>query len=248
MQNTFRGSLLVSLFFSLSLGLLADPTFTTSTFDSGNEGWQPWATSSVNGITPGNSYLNIAADGEEERGKMVTFNWNAEWTGDYYSAGVTGIELDISNMSDSDVVYLRVALGNRASPQQTGGTWFISQFSIVIPTLSPWSRVLLPVNESDLTIVGNLTGEIGTDSYEETFSDIRNIRILSAAIPLGAIGDEFVGNVGIDNVAMVPEPSTVPMIGIGVGMLLLYKRRRDSEKLPEIHPCAFHVSRTEDPL
>jgi hypothetical protein len=104
------------------------------------------------------------------------------------------------------------------------------------------------VNESDLTIVGNLTGEMGTDSYEETFSDIRNIRILSAAIPLGALGDEFVGNVGIDNVAMVPEPSTMPMIGVGTVMLLLYNRRRKSEELPNIQPCTFHISQERDVL
>jgi hypothetical protein len=232
MKSSFKRSWLLSLFLSVSVCLLADPSFVTSTFDSGSEGWQPWATSDVNGLSPGNSYLNITADGEGVFGKMITFNINPEWTGDYYSAGVNGIWMDIANMSVSDTVYLRIALGNRASPQQTGGTWFISQSSIVIPTLSSWTNVFLPLMESDLTVVGNLSGEMGTDSYADTFSDIQNIRILSAAIPLGAIGDEFVGDVGIDNVALVPEPGVLSMVGAGLITLALCRRRR-SDKVPQ---------------
>ena len=220
----FLSAFLLLLFSSC---LLADPTFVTSTFDDGSEGWQPWTTSSVNGITPGNSYLNIAADGEAEAGKMITFSWETEWTGNYYSAGVTGIRMDISNMSDSDTVFLRVALANRASPQQTGGTWFISQNPIVVPMLSSWTNVFLPLNEGALVVVGNLSGELGTDSYQDTFSDIRNIRILSAAVPLGAIGDEFVGNVGVDNVALVPEPTTLPLVGLG-SLIVFYGCRRNA--------------------
>jgi len=231
MQNTIRLALLTVWFLSQSSNLLADPTFIPSTFAGGNEGWQPWATSNANGMSPGDRYLNIAADGEGEKGKMISFNMNPEWTGDYFSSGVTGVQLDISNMSDSDTVFLRVVVGNRASPQQTGGTWFISQTAVTIPVLSSWTRVFLPLAEPDLTVVGNLTGEMGADSYADTFSDIRAIRILSAAIPLGAIGDEFVGDVGIDNVVLVPEPTAVSMIGVGfVTIVLCRKRRRSAEE------------------
>lgn len=225
MKNKIKCSVWVVAVFSLQMGLWADPSFVTSTFDAGSEGWQPWATSGVNGLSPGDPHLNIAADGVGVYGKMITFNKTPEWTGDYYSAGVTGIQLDISNTSSSDTVFLRVAVGNRASPQQSGGTWFISQSAVVVPTLSGWTNVFLPLTESDLTIVGNLPGEIGTDSYETTFGNILNIRILSAAIPLGAIGDEFVGDVGIDNVALIPEPAALSMIGLGAAVLALHRKR-----------------------
>lgn len=222
--------LICSALLLASIRLFADPTFATSTFDAGNEGWQPnnWLTTTVNGQSPGNPYLKIAADGSGKLGKMITFNSEAEWTGDYYSAGVSGIRMDISNMSDFDDLYLRVALGNRASPQQPGGTWFLSVAPIHIPASTPWISVFLPLAESDLIRVGNIDGESDNESYQVVFSDIQAIRILSAATPLGATGDEFFGDVGIDNVALVPEPSTLPLVGLG-SLIVFYGRRRNSK-------------------
>jgi hypothetical protein len=210
---------------AMSGSLFGNPSFVTNRFDTGSEGWQPWTTSDVNGLSPGNPYLNIAADGSGVFGKMITFNPNPEWTGNYISAGVTGIRMEIANMSDSDDVFLRVALGNRASPQQSGGTWWISKTAAFIPLQMDWTSVFLPVSESDMIVVGNIMGESDNESFADTLSNIQNIRILSAAVPLGAIGDEFVGDVGIDNVALVPEPSTVALIGFGSSVLALGRKR-----------------------
>jgi hypothetical protein len=223
------------LWFGMTLPrLFAGPIFITSTFSSGNDGWQPdnWQTTGVNGLSPGNPYLKIAADGSGALGKMITFNPTTDWTGDYVAAGVTGIRLDIANMSDSDDVYLRVALGNRASPQQPGGTWWISKTPVFLSLGSGWTSVVLPIAEADMVVVGNIMGESDNESFADTFSDIQNIRILSAAIPVGAIGDEFVGDVGVDNIALVPEPTTLPLVGVGMAVILL-NRRRKTDELPD---------------
>ena len=240
-SERFKHRIYTVLLLLLSCRIFADPTFITSTFDTGNEGWQPnnWKTNDANGISPGNPYLDIAADGSGALGKAITFNVEPAWTGNYNSTGVTGLRLDIANRSDSDDVYLRVALGNRASPQQSGGTWWISKTAEFIASESVWTSVFLPIAESDMVVVGNIAGESYNESIEDTFSNILNIRILSAIVPVGAVGDEFVGNVGIDNVALVPEPSTVPMIGVGVVILLLHSRRRKSARLPKIQPDTF---------
>jgi hypothetical protein len=232
MRSCLKSIIQPALFLALSGNLFGDPIFTTNTFDNGSEGWQPWTTNDVNGISPGNPYLRIAADGIGKFGKMLTFNWEPEWTGNYISAGVTGIRLDISNMSTSDDVYLRIALGNRASPQQSGGTWWISKTATFIPLQSGWTSVELPFAEADMQVVGNIMGESDNESFADTLSDIQNIRILSAAVPLGATGDEFFGDVGIDNVALVPEPATLPMIGIGLAFIFL-NRNRKSKELPD---------------
>lgn len=224
----------------LTSQLFADPTFVTTTFDSGLEGWLPdkWQTSTTNGLSLGNPYLRMAADGSGEIGKVVTFNQDSEWTGNYITAGVNGINLDIVNMSSSDVVYLRILLGNRGNPQQSGGTWFLSETAIVIPAQSSWATVFLPLEENNMTKVGNLMGQVGTDTYEETFENIQAIRIMSARSKFSVIGDEFLGVVGVDNISLVPEPSTMPLIGLG-GLIIFYGRRRNrqrevSSELPSI--------------
>ncbi len=210
------------LFLALSARVFAYPTFEVSTFDTGRDGWEPnWP---VGGIAAGDGYLSVDADGIGEKGKMVTFSADPGWLGDYFAAQVTGIEMDIANRSTSDDVHLRIALGNRASPQQTGGTWFLSSTAIVIPVGTDWTSVYLPLAEADLMRVANLTGELGTDSYEAAFSDIRNIRILSAILPLGAIGDEFVGDVQLDNIRLIPEPSSLLLLAAGIAVLALRRR------------------------
>ena len=112
-----RCILFAALLLSLLTGISrADPTFALNTFDAGTEGWQPWKINDVNGISPGNPYFEIKADGSGKFGRMITFNWEPMWAGNYISTGVTGLRLDLANRSNSDDVYLRIALGNRASP------------------------------------------------------------------------------------------------------------------------------------
>lgn len=216
-------------FFAIALATGADPIFNMNTFHSNSEGWQPWGTvTNSAGISADNPYLLIDAGGFGKKGRMITFNWEDEWTGNYISSGVTGIRLDLANLGNSDDVYLRVAIGNRASPQQPGGTWWISDTAIFIPTETDWQSYFLPISEENMLVVGNIEGESDNESFNDTLSNVGNIRILTSSFPTGAIGDEFFGEVGIDNVALVPEPTTLPLIGSGVLLLLLYRNNRRS--------------------
>jgi len=216
-----------AVFIPLTIPASASSVFVISTFDSGSDGWQPWDTNTAGGLSPGNPYLSVDADGSGVKGKAITFNPTAEWTGDYLSAGITEVRLDIANMSEFDTLNLRVAIGNRASPMQSGGTWWVSSAPITIPTSSGWAQVSISLKEADLVRVGNEMGELGTDTYAETFSDVRNIRLLSANLPLGAIGDEFIGTVAMDNISLiaVPEPCSAMLLGMCVGLGLLRRRR-----------------------
>lgn len=217
---------LFALFSPLSTPVNASSVFVISTFDAGSDGWQPWDTSIVDALSPGNPYLSVDADGSGVKGKAITFNPTAEWTGDYLSAGITEVRLDVANMSEFDTLQLRVAIGNRASPMQSGGSWWVSSLPVTIPTTSGWSQVSISLKEADLVRVGNEMGELGTDTYAETFGDVRNIRLLSANLPLGAIGDEFIGTVAMDNISLVvPEPSTPVLLGLCFGLGLLRRRR-----------------------
>ena len=130
-------------------------TLATSTFDSGSDGWMPWTTSTVASPTPGNPYLNIAADGSGEKGRLLTFNRSSSWVGDYLGSGVTHVELDVANMSIVDDLQLRVAIGNRSSPMVADGSWWVSNAAITRATDTPRIRVSLSLLEADLQKVGN---------------------------------------------------------------------------------------------
>lgn len=226
-----RTSLLLLTLCLCTSAVYADPTFVVTDFTSGTEGWQPdnpWFTSSDNGTEPDNPYLamDVGAMGAGRGSRLITFNAEPDWTGDYFAAGVSGIELDVVNRSETDTVYLRVAIGNQSNPQQSGGTWWLSDTFAELSPGTDWTHVRLSLLEEDLRTVGNLSGELGTDSYESTFSDVRVIRLLSAVIPLGAIGDEFVGLVGFDNIQLVPEPSTGALLALGIVAIGSAARRR----------------------
>ena len=211
--------------------LLANPTFEVSTFNTGTDGWEPnspWITSTAMPIAPDDPYLllDVGASAGNRGSKLITFNPTEAWTGDYLGANVTGVSLDVANWSESDTVFLRVVVGNRANPQQSGGTWWISNTATTLLPGQDWTQVELSLLEEDLVRVGNLEGDIGTDSYAATFSDVQNIRILSAVIPIGATGDEFVGPVGMDNIGLIPEPSTYLLIGLGLLAIGITKYKR----------------------
>jgi hypothetical protein len=229
---SMRGSLIACLF-AMLVNHSAAVTLTIATFDDGPDGWQPWMTDTTNGLTPGNPYLAIEADGAGAFGRAITFNSTEAWTGDYISAGVTDLKLNVANMSDIDDLKLRVAIGNRASPMQSGGSWWVSANAINLSAVTEssgvtWIEATLSLRESDLVRVGNLNGELGTDTYEETLRDIRNFRILSLNLPFAAIGDEYIGTVALDNIrlAVIPEPS----IGIYLLLIMAYTLSRRSRK------------------
>ncbi|MBT7957791.1 MAG: PEP-CTERM sorting domain-containing protein [Akkermansiaceae bacterium] len=107
------------------------------------------------------------------------------------------------------------------------GTWWVSNAAITRTTNTPWIRVSLSLLEADLHKVGNEMGQLGTDTYEQTFADIRAIRIMSSNVGTAAIGDEFFGPVGIDNVSLmaVPEPSSALLFGAAFGLALTRRWR-----------------------
>ena len=128
-----------------------------------------------------------------------------------FKRAVTGVSLNFANWSESDPVYLRIAISNLANPQQSGGTWWASSAPIYFAPESGWGTASFQINESSMQRVGNLTGELGLDTFDDTLSDINGFRILSSTLGYGAIGDEFYGVVGMDNIQLItiPEPSFI---------------------------------------
>ena len=71
-------------------------------------------------------------------------------------------------------------------------------------------------------------GELGLDTFDEPLSDINGFRILSSNLGYGAIGDEFYGIVGMDNIQLItiPEPSFIAPLLITLIVTFFFKRFR----------------------
>ena len=208
------------IFFGIILGTLFVATGNTiiSDFSYDLEGWEPlnpWLRSSVDGLSEGDFYMRmpVGINAGNKGSKLIAFNPTNDWTGNFMEKGVIGVSLNFANWSESDPVYLRIAISNLANPQQSGGTWWASSIPIYFAPQSGWGSASFQINESSMQRVGNLTGELGLDTFEDTMSDIKGFRVLSSTLGYGAIGDEFYGVVGIDNIQLVtiPEPSFISL-------------------------------------
>ena len=113
-----------------------------------------------------------------------------------------------------------------ANPQQSGGTWWASSTPIYFAPESGWGNATFQINESSMQRVGNLTGELGLDTFEDTMTDINGFRILSSTLGYGAIGDEFYGVVGMDNIQLIsiPEPNFTFFL-LAIFLLTQFSRR-----------------------
>ena len=203
----------------------------TSDFSDDLDGWEPlnpWLRSSVDGLSEGDFYMRmpVGINPGNKGSKLIAFNPTNTWTGDFVSKGVTGVSLNFANWSESDPVYLRIAISNLANPQQSGGTWWASSTPIYFAPESGWGTASFQINESSMQRVGNLTGDLGLDTFEDTLSDINGFRILSSTLGYGAIGDEFYGVVGMDNIQLItiPEPSFIASL-ITILLLTLFLKR-----------------------
>ena len=203
------------IFFCFILGsiFIANGNAVTSDFSNDLQGWEPlnpWLRSSVNGLSQGDFYMRmpVGINAGNKGSKLITFNPTNSWTGDFIAKGVTGVSLNFANWSESDPVYLRVAISNSANPQQSGGTWWASSTPIYFAPESGWGMATFQIKESSMQRVGNLMGELGIDTFENTLSDINSIRILSSTLGYGAIGDEFYGVVGMDNIQLITIPES----------------------------------------
>ena len=187
----------------------------TSNFADGFSGWMPdhiWEIGSENG----NDYLkmDVGMNSGNQGSRLVAYTQASDWTGDYITRKVDSIKFDFFNSSTFETATIRLALSSAASPQVADSNWWVSHQSYEVFPDSDWVNLTFAINEDLFSKVGIINGQPGTESFNETFSNIYTLRIISSTLGDIAIGDEFYGTVGIDNVQLIgiPEPNMIPLI------------------------------------
>ena len=215
-------------------------TYALSDFTSDLDGWGGGADgeiSTVGAINAGDPYMRKEIDldgGGGYKARMVvrrptdpTVIASDPWLGDYISKGIQRVELDVKNSSESDTVFLRLAISNVANPQISTGTWWVSTTYYNLSPEGQWEHVSFNLLESEMQRVGTVNSDTpGTDSFEETLSNLRGFRFISNGNGYSAIGAEYSGVIGMDNIELIaiPEPSSIAIILAVVAGFIVFSR------------------------
>ncbi len=225
-----------SLFGSSYTVLLSDFTSQMDDWGAGAD----YFLSTEDAIDSGNSYFREEINmfgGETNKNRMVVRRPVASnvigsdpWLGNFNAKGIQSVELDFNNWSADEPVYLRLALSNVTKPMISSGTWWVSTSYVTFLPESGWGSASFNITEAEMKRVGDFNGGFGQDTFEETLSDIKGFRFIASATGNSALGDEFSGAIGVDNIRLIssiPEPSRFAVImGLLATISLLRRRSR----------------------
>lgn len=161
------------------------------------------------------NFLQITSTGGGGPGsKLASFN-TSQWTGDFLSAGVTAVQVDMKNFGVADVE-MRGFLFDFG----LGGGNYTSLTPITIPADLQWHTVTFSLLPADLAAVD------GASDVNATLANVAQFLFRHQPGPPAGqgVGTPIVGQLGIDNVRALPEPSTLTMMAMG--SFLLRRRRR----------------------
>jgi len=166
----------------------------------------------------GDSFLQIAADGSAGAGgRLVAMN-AAQWAGNYLAAGISAIAMDLRNLGQSD---LTVRLYFEDPIPGPPANEAVTTFGVLLHAGGGWTHALFPIAPANLTV---LQGDATT-----LLSHTTVLRIFS-----GAEADfppaQIAGVLGVDNIQAVPEPETLALLALGLGVVAARTRRRPAPR------------------
>jgi hypothetical protein len=203
------------------------------TFEDGTtQGWTAGGTLAAPVVPPANvttggpagvddNYLRISAIGGSGPGsKLAAFNLS-QWTGNYTAAGVSVIQMNVSNFGPDDA-YVRLLFSDPAGGPPTNLAITSAAF---LPAGSGWTPVTFAVDPASLiTLLGSAASALAN------VTELRIFHNPAATFPGPPEGPPAaVLQLGVDDVAAVPEPFTPSLAGAGLVVLALRRPRRSAK-------------------
>ncbi|MEP6821990.1 MAG: PEP-CTERM sorting domain-containing protein [Chthoniobacterales bacterium] len=169
----------------------------------------------------GDRYLQLTADGTGQGGRLTMFNLN-QWLGNWVAQGITTLEVDLINQS-SVSLSIRFAFKSQNLSNAPG---YLSQAMILAPS-SGWQHFSIAITQPNLIAVG------GPAAYNTFFANgLGDFRIINEVGTANLNGDFVTGQLGIDNIRAVPEPSAAALL-VGGLLVLGWRRFRAARFLAE---------------
>lgn len=199
--------------FLLTIAACSTATFgAVSTFDANDEGWLITGDAQGGGTTPtynssgGNPGGHISATDDVEGGVWY-FQAPDKFHGNFSAAYGTNLTFDLrqsdtNNQFSSTDIYLR-------------GDGLELTFDTANNPGTDWTPYSVPLTESS---GWQLSGSAPSETqFRQVLADVTDLQIRGEYITGSDVGD-------LDNVAMIPEPSALALLGIG-GLALTRRRR-----------------------
>jgi hypothetical protein len=155
----------------------------------------------------GDRYIQYTSSGGGGVGsRMVIFN-TSQWLGDYNSAGITGIEMDLDNFS-SQPLSMRIAFFLNSF------TGYVSTTPVPLAAGSGWQHVIFSLSAVNFTAIGS-PGDFNT--LLSNFNG--QLRLLDSFAP-SMQGDVIAATLGADNIQAIPEPTALALVGASLVALV----------------------------
>lgn len=185
-----------------SLSAQIEPFFQNNFEDGTTQGWangtqSPNPPTNIPSGGPGgvddNFLEKVSAGGTGAGSRMIIFNEDSEWTGNY---GETGAVIEVilfqaKNPSNEDLL-VRVAMRGGSDD-----TTICTTAAVIVPPQFSWNSYTLDLEADSFTIID------GTSTIEEVLASVNQIRILHSATP-SWIGDVIAATLHLDNLEVFP--------------------------------------------
>jgi hypothetical protein len=204
------------------------------TFSGSNEGWfigggqfapTPLPVQPTGGPSgAGDAYLSIESTGGSGPGSRMVANNAGQWTGNYITAGVTAIEMDLRNWGQTDLTVRLLFEDPAGAPPVNIAT----TDGEPLPVGGDWTRVRFAIAPGDLTAIqGDATAALSGATFFRLFHNP------APAFPGPVLGGPpaIVGVLGVDNISAVPEPSAILTMLVGLGLIGLTARSRRAGRM-----------------
>jgi hypothetical protein len=202
---------------SLAVAIGQIDTFQNATTQSWTNGGVPDPINVATGgpAGSGDRFLEIQSGTFGGGSRLVAFNRN-QWTGNFSSAKVSKIAVDLKNLGTSSTP-LSIRLALRSGTSSSGTPGYASTTAFSLPHDNLWHHTVFLLGSANLTAINN-------PSPLSTFlQSVAEFRLLSAPSP-SLLGDSTSGQFGVDNLQAVAEPSSIIAAVVGTGCLAGFAR------------------------
>lgn len=180
----------------------------------GTNGWTSFnantnpGTGGVGGA--GDGYLNI-----EQANFPFNFgshNDGSNYAGNWTAAGINQVSFFLNDVNtDEDFSFHFLVTGYESNPDGGESSWLYN--TGFQPPNGAWQQYVV-----DLTSDANWTRIRGNASLAEVLADVADAHFRHDVAPFILSPDQIVGDIGIDNITLVPEPGTMTLLG-SLGLL-----------------------------